>query len=428
MKAEGKVSPVDCDVDAGGWRGRVAGVTRIGGKAGAVAVMTVGMLAVLIVYGISTAGHHRHAADGGGVPLTKASEEHEPWWQNVPDAPAQLPTTVPVRVHRSARRAEQRAEAQEEPEIRERVPEITPIAPPVGVAQAAPRAEYEDRRHALLDAAINAPVNVRFDDGGSGVRDEIRHLESDGAFAPLIAASGTERGSVPSGMSVQDERLNFMAEAAANTARDRIAAVRRADPTPFVIHAGSVIPATLLTGINADLPGTIVGQVRDDVFDSVSGRFLIIPAGAKLIGTYDSRVMQGERRVLVAWKRLLYPDGSALDLLGMAGTDPSGYAGFGAQVDEHLGKEFNAALLLSVISAGAQLSQPQRSATASVAPDMGQTIAGAFGQQIAGGSMQLAQRQAQITPTLEVEPGYHFDVLVDRDIVLSEPYVAGSAR
>ncbi len=129
----------------------------------------------------------------------------------------------------------------------------------------------------------------------------------------------------------------------------------------------------------------------------------------------------------MAWTRLLYPDGSSLDLAGMAGTDPSGYAGFSANVDEHLNKTFNSALLLSIISAGAQLSQPQRSVNVNAVPDVGQTIAGAIGQQIGNTSIQLTQRQLQIAPTLEVPPGYVFDVLVDRDIVLGRSYADAGA-
>ena len=111
----------------------------------------------------------------------------------------------------------------------------------------------------------------------------------------------------------------------------------------------------------------------------------------------------------------------------MAGTDPAGYAGFGANVDEHLNKVFNSALLLSIISAGAQLSQPQQSASAGAVPSLGQTVAGAVGQQIGNTSIQLTQRQMQVPPTLEVASGYLFDVLVDRDIVLAAPYADSGA-
>ena len=112
----------------------------------------------------------------------------------------------------------------------------------------------------------------------------------------------------------------------------------------------------------------------------------------------------------------------------MAGVDPAGYAGFDAKVDAHLGKTFSSAMLLSIIGAGAQLSQPQRSVIVGAAPDIGQTIAGAMGQQIANDSIQLTQRQTQIPPTLKVAPGYRFDVLVDRDIVLSRPYDDGQGE
>jgi len=199
-------------------------------------------------------------------------------------------------------------------------------------------------------------------------------------------------------------------------------ALRVDDPSTYELHAGSVIPAILITGINADLPGTIVAQVRDDVLDSLTGRYVLIPRATKLVGTYDSRIVQGQRRVLVAWTRLLYPDGSSIDLPGMTGTDPEGYAGLGANVDDHLSKTINAALLLSIISAGAQLSQPQQSAGFGAAPSIGQTLAGTLGQQIGNTSVQLTQRQLQLAPTLVVPPGYLFDVMVDRDLILAAPY------
>jgi type IV secretion system protein VirB10 len=112
----------------------------------------------------------------------------------------------------------------------------------------------------------------------------------------------------------------------------------------------------------------------------------------------------------------------------MPGTDEAGYAGFGANVDEHLNKVFTSALLLSIIGAGAQLSQPQQSSSLYAAPSVGQTIAGAVGQQIGNTSIQLTQRQLEIPPTLEVPPGYLFNVLVDRDIVLTVPYGEAGAR
>jgi type IV secretion system protein VirB10 len=287
--------------------------------------------------------------------------------------------------------------------------------------------ELEERRRALLDAAQAAPVMVRLNENGTP---ELAGATqpAPGAVPSPGAASGLAGNALqPRASESQDERDAFLTSAA-SASRDRIFAARQDDPSPYELHAGSVIPAVLLTGINADLPGTIIAQVRNDVFDSVTGRHLLIPRGTRLVGTYDNRIVHGQRRVLVAWARLLYPDGSSAGLLGMPGTDEAGYAGLGANVDEHLNKVFTSALLLSIIGAGAQLSQPQQSSSLYAAPSVGQTIAGAFGQQIGNTSVQLTQRQLEIPPTLEVPPGYLFNVLVDRDLVLTAPYGEAGAR
>jgi type IV secretion system protein VirB10 len=407
-------SPVE--LDESGWRGRVVGVTRIGTRAGIVATLVIAGLFGLIVYGISTAGHRRASNANDAEKLTKASEQKTPWWTGVPNAPPSVPALPPAAPTPS--RIPSLSTSAEDATTQQRVSNVAQVSALQMQASEA-KQERDARRRALLEATARAPIAVSFNGGGA---------QAGGAPQPPPSLLPTPRSSpgltplsVAQDTQTQDPRRAFLTSAA-GTARDRLFAGRQDDPSPYELHAGSIIPATLLTGINADLPGTIVAQVCDDVFDSVTGRYLLIPRGTRLVGTYDSKIAQGQRRVLVAWTRLLYPDGSSLDLLGMAGTDPAGYAGFGAKVDEHLSKTFGAALLLSIIGAGAQLSQPQRSATLDAVPDIGQTIAGAIGQQIGNTSIQLVQRQLQIAPTLEVPPGYLFDVLVDRDVVLSGPY------
>ena len=406
-------SPVE--LDESGWRGRVVGVTRIGTRAGIVAVFVLAGLFGLIVYGISTAGHRRASNVNDVEKLTKASEQKTPWWTAVPNAPPTppaLPPTMPTpsripSLATSARDA-----------TTQRVSNVAQVSALQMQASEA-KQELDARRRALLESTARAPIAVLFNVGGAqvgGVRQPTPSVVLTPGPSPRPPSTFAAQDA-----QTQDPRRAFLS-GAAGSSRDRLFAGRQDDPSPYELHAGSIIPATLLTGINADLPGTIVAQVCDDVFDSVTGRYLLIPRGTRLVGTYDSKIAQGQRRVLVAWTRLLYPDGSSLDLLGMAGTDPAGYAGFGAKVDEHLSKTFDAALLLSIIGAGAQLSQPQRSATLDAVPDIGQTIAGAIGQQIGNTSIQLVQRQLQIAPTLEVPPGYLFDVLVDRDVVLPAPY------
>jgi len=369
-------------------------------------------LVVLIVYGISTAGHRR-ATTTGGATITKAAEQQKPWWDSLPNAQPTAPALASTVV------AEPRVPSLStmEPIVRGQRALASAQVSALRTQELQAQAERAARERAALGAAQTAPITVR-------INDEVLSAIGAARQPTPIPTSGQVPGIALSQPATQnlDARIAFFADAATNLSRDQLLAVRQDDPSPYELHAGSVIPATLLTGINADLPGTIVGQVRDDVFDSVSGQYLLIPRGTKLVGTYDSRIVRGQRRVLVAWTRLLYPDGSSLDLYGMAGTDPAGYAGFGANVDDHLSKTIDSALLLSIISAGAQLSQPQRSANVNGVPDIGQTIAGAIGQQIGNTSIQLTQRQLETPPTLEVSPGYVFDVLVDRDIVMSAPY------
>ena len=420
---EGKEIHSPVELDESGWRGRVVGVTRIGAKAGVAATLVLAVLFGLIVYGISTAGHRRAASSSNAEKLTKASEHQAPWWTGFPNAQPSspvLPSAVPTpsRIPLLSASAESATRLQ-------RVPEVAQVSA-LQMHDFEAKQEREARRRALLEATARAPITVRLNVNGAEAGGSPQPMPS---VVPTPASPGlTSSSAAREDAQSQDPRRAFLTTAATGISRDRLFAARQDDLSPYELHAGSIIPATLLTGINADLPGTILAQVRADVFDSVTGRYLLIPRGAKLVGVYDSRIAQGQRRVLVAWTRLLYPDGSSLDLLGMAGTDPAGYAGFGAKVDEHLSKTFNAALLLSIISAGAQLSQPQRSGTLNAVPDIGQTIAGAIGQQISNTSIQLTQRQLQITPTLEVPPGYLFDVLVDRDIVLSGPYAGPGAR
>ena len=409
-------SPVDLVEKV--WRGPVLGVIKISAKAGFIAALLLAGLVGLIVYGISTAGHRRASNLNSAANLTKASEQQTPWWNAIPDAKPsalRLPTLpAPAQVPPLLKQAENSVH----------VPALAPIsATQMQAAQLAH--EREERRRALLDAAQAAPVIVRLNENGTP--ELAGATQPPGALPSPGAASGTAGNASQRASESGDERGAFLTSAA-SASHDRIFEARQDDPSPYELHAGGVIPAVLLTGINADLPGTIVAQVRNDVFDSVTGRYLLIPRGTRLVGTYDNRIVQGQRRVLVVWTRLLYPDGSSVDLLGMPGTDEAGYAGFGANVDEHLNKVFTSALLLSIIGAGAQLSQPQQSSSLYAAPSVGQTIAGAVGQQIGNTSIQLTQRQLEVPPTLEVPPGYLFNVLVDRDIVLMAPYADGGAR
>lgn len=182
------------------------------------------------------------------------------------------------------------------------------------------------------------------------------------------------------------------------------------------VKAGWVIPGVMISGMNSDLPGQIIGQVREPVYDSATGTQCLIPSGSRLVGIYDSGVTLGQTRALAAWQRIIYPDGSSISLDKMPGADQGGYAGFDDQVNNHYLKIFGAGAMLSIFSAGIQLSQPQASNGENYSSQ--QTIAGALGQQMGQIGMQMAQRNMNIQPTLEIRPGYEFNIMVTKDILL----------
>lgn len=184
------------------------------------------------------------------------------------------------------------------------------------------------------------------------------------------------------------------------------------------IKAGSVIPAVLVSGINSDLPGQLVAQVSRNVFDSTTGRFLLIPQGARLVGDYESDVAYGQNRVQVAWKRLILPDGSSFNLGKAPGADRGGYSGMRDKVNNHYGRAYGAAFMVSLFSAGIQLSQPQASNNQNISA--GQTTASAIGQQMGQLGMEQARKNLSIKPELQIRPGYRFNVTVTEDLILRE--------
>jgi len=198
---------------------------------------------------------------------------------------------------------------------------------------------------------------------------------------------------------------------------------------PLEIKTGAVIPAVMVTGINSDLPGNIIAQVSQNVWDTANGRQLLIPQGSKLFGVYDSRVVYGQERVLVAWNRVIFPDGSAFTLGAMPGNDMSGYAGYTDEVNNHYVRIFGSAILMSLISGGAAYTMDTLSGNSANSlnstPTMQQEMASALAAQLGQTTTQLLQRNLNIKPTLEIRPGYQFNVIVTKDLVFQKPYGLG---
>lgn len=153
------------------------------------------------------------------------------------------------------------------------------------------------------------------------------------------------------------------------------------------------------------------------MYDSATGKHLLIPAGAKLIGVYDNQVTRGQSRVLVAWTRIVYPDASTLELGSMPGADQGGYAGMKDKVNRHYWRVFGDAMMLSLFSAGIQLSQPNDD-TIGTGPTSQEIVAASIGQQLGQTGMQITQQNLRIQPTLEIRPGLRFNVMVNKDIIL----------
>lgn len=191
--------------------------------------------------------------------------------------------------------------------------------------------------------------------------------------------------------------------------------------SPYELKRGSVIPATLITGLNSDLPGRITAQVSQNVYDTATGYRLLIPQGAKLFGRYDSKVSFGQERVLVVWTDLIFPNGSTLQIGGMAGTDAEGYGGFQDKVDRHLWRTFGSAALVAIIGTGIDMSMPESStlATQDTASDAARrNFAESFGRV----AEQTISKNLNVQPTIRIRPGYKFNVLVDQDIIFPSSY------
>lgn len=183
------------------------------------------------------------------------------------------------------------------------------------------------------------------------------------------------------------------------------------------LKAGTVIRAALLTGINSELPGQIIGQVTRNVWDTVSGEYILIPQGARLIGRYDSGISFGQKRLLVAWSRIIYPNGQSIRLNGMQGYDQAGQSGFKDKINNHYGKVFGSALLFSVVAAGVSKVDANTNRDNSVFSSES-AFKDEMAKQISKLSNKYLDAALNIAPTLSISQGYVLNVMVDKDIVL----------
>ena len=189
--------------------------------------------------------------------------------------------------------------------------------------------------------------------------------------------------------------------------------------SPYQLMAGTIIAASLVTGLNSDLPGFVIAEVTENVFDSISGHYLLIPQGSRLIGRYDNVVAFGQERALLVWQRIILPDGSSVVLDNLPATDTGGYAGLSDQVDLHTWKLLQGVALSTVLSVGQTLAFGPNTNDS----DLVKALKQSSGQTTSQAGQHLVDRQLNVQPTLTIRPGWPLRVIVHKDLVL-KPYRA----
>ncbi|WP_269586469.1 IncP-type conjugal transfer protein TrbI [Roseibium sp. Sym1] len=281
------------------------------------------------------------------------------------------------------------------------------------------------KRLQSIDAAHDSPTTVNLSDlqgQGEGVQTTQGNQTGNGTFtrgptspdllsAALQAAQGGTANADPNGQYGKQAFFNQDISEAGYLANRVVP-----QQSPYELKRGSVIPATLITGINSDLPGRITGQVRQNVYDSATGHMLLIPQGTKLFGRYDSDVSFGQNRVLVVWTDIVFPNGATLQIGSMGGVDGEGYGGFKDKVNNHYLRTFGSAALLAIIGTGIDMAVPESStlATQETASDAARrNFAEVFGRVVE----RTISKNLDVQPTLQIRPGYNFNILVDQDII-----------
>lgn len=197
------------------------------------------------------------------------------------------------------------------------------------------------------------------------------------------------------------------------------------------LKAGAVLPCVLISGLNSDLPGNLIAQVSENVWDTATGRFLLIPRGSRVIGKYDNQITYGQNRALVIWSRLIFPDGSSLLLDNLQGTDQSGYTGFKQRVDKHWGSMITSALLVSLLGAGVELAQPNNrnnNNNNNNNKDVGSILSERVASAIAEAMTRIISKGMDRQPTIMVKPGYRFMIFVQHDIVFPRVWSTSQGR
>lgn len=291
---------------------------------------------------------------------------------------------------------------------------------PTGDAGAPQTREEMLNRIAAVQQQINAQ---RSTDPTAAYQERLAQIRGQVGAAPTGGVGGSS-GAQQLMPTASAGGRNSYSQFGANGQTDRwkLDSQPQAPRSPYELRAGFVVPATLISGINSELPGQIMAQVSQDVFDTPTGKWKLIPQGSRLVGQYSSEVAYGQSRVLVAWQRIVFPDGKAMDIGSMPGGDSAGYSGFNDKVDNHYFRIFGSALLMSAITAGVTISQNCDDPSPGTGTSGKCAMTEALGQQLGMATAALIAKNLNIAPTLEIRPGYRFNVIATKDLTFSKPY------
>jgi type IV secretion system protein VirB10 len=303
------------------------------------------------------------------------------------------------------------------------------------------RLEEYNREREAMEAATSVKGNLPGEDKGkqNSETDPLQAIQAALINARSALGSNPAQGSFPqpvssqlAGAGPQEQRTEYerqndqqqkagFGQQHGKQESDFLNSARKPALGKFEVKAGWLIPAVLEQQLNSDLPGLIRALVRENVYDSASGRYILVPAGSTLVGIYNSHVGYGQSGLQAVWQRVIFPDGSSLSLGGFEGDDNTGAAGFRDQVDNHWGRILSGALLTSLFSAGIELSQGTNSSVLQ-SPSVGQQTGQAVGQQVGQLGVEVTRRNLNIQPTIMVRPGYRFFVRVEKDLLFNSPY------
>jgi type IV secretion system protein VirB10 len=248
-----------------------------------------------------------------------------------------------------------------------------------------------------------------------------------GGIDPSVIESATaaiQQGQQPPDPNMQGKKMDFLRGSKGGgslTPQEYSEYLPVQQQFPYELKAGTLIPGIMLTGINSDLPGNVMAQVSENVWDTATGRYVLIPKGTRILGVYDSQVAYGQKRILLVWNRLIYPNGTTLNIAGSPGVDQAGYSGMSGRVDNHWGTMIGTALLSSMFVAGAEILHPSDSNEGekkSAGDVAAESVAGSIIQM----GTNLMNKASNIQPTIRVRPGKRMRVFVEKDIVFPFPY------